>query len=261
MSDFHQSGPVTSLPRLVGGSLEHLETAILKYSGRFPITLVIPMIPSEMDRPALGRILDELCKVPYLDTLLISLNRASPEDYARAMKYFERFPGRLVVLWSESPAVQAVMAHIQSAGLNVGTPGKGRACWLAVGYLLAEGRTECIAFQDADVLNYDREMLARLVLPAVDPTVDFDFVKGYYARVSDRMNGRLTRLLLTPLLVALRRLVGEHPYLTYLGSFRYALSGEFAIQSDLAFRMRLPSDWGLEVVTLFDVKSGNSGGS
>ena len=110
-------------------------------------------------------------------------------------------------------------------------PGKGRACWLAIGYVLAEERAAYIAFQDADVVNFSRAMLARLVLPAVEPTVDFDFVKAYYARVSDRLHGRVTRLLLTPLLAAFTRLIGQDPYIRYLSSFRYALSGEFAVKS------------------------------
>jgi glucosyl-3-phosphoglycerate synthase len=83
--------------------------------------------------------------------------------------------------------------------------------------------------------------------------VDFDFVKGYYARVSDRLHGRLTRLMLAPLLTAFTRLIGADPYIRYLSSFRYALSGEFAVKCDLAQRMRLASDWGLEIVTLFEV--------
>src|SRR3972149_2368698 len=95
-------------------------------------------------------------------------------------------------------------------------------------------------------------MLARLVLPAVDPTMDFDFVKGYYARISDRLNGRVTRLLLAPLLTAFTRLIGADPYIRYLSSFRSALSGEIAVKCDLAERMRLPCDWGLEIVTLFE---------
>jgi len=124
--------------------------------------------------------------------------------------------------------------------------------WLAIGYLSASDHVEYMAFQDADVVNYHREMLARLVLPAVDPTVDFHFVKGYYARVSDRLHGRVTLLLLTPLPTAFVRLMGENPYISYLSSFRYALSGEFAVQRDLAVRMRLPSDWGLEIVSLLE---------
>jgi glucosyl-3-phosphoglycerate synthase len=158
----------------------------------------------------------------------------------------------VVLLWSEAPALQKLLADMEASGLEVGVPGKGRACWLAIGYVLAEGKSRYMAFQDADVVNFRREMLARLVLPALDPTVDFDFVKGYYARVSDRLHGRATRLLLAPLLAAFRRIIGEHPYVSYLSSFRYALSGEFAVQSDLALRMRLACDWGLEIVTLFE---------
>lgn len=252
MSDFHQSGVVTTLPRLHERPIEELEGAIRALIPKFPVSLVIPMIPAEMDRPALSSILDELCAVDYLDTLVISLNRANPEDYERCLQFFARYPRRQVVLWSESQAVQGFLAEMVKEGLNVGSPGKGRACWLAMGLLLAEERADYFAFFDADVVNFRREMLARLVLPALDPIVDFDFVKAYYARFSDRLHGRVTRLYVAPLLSAFRRLIGADPYIRYLASFRYPLSGEFAVQRDLASRMRLPSDWGLEIVSLFE---------
>lgn len=252
MSDFHQFGPVTAIPLLAARDADEMERRLEVLAARFPVSLVIPLVPSEMDRPALAGILDELCRVGFLDSLVLSLNHASFDDYHRALAYFERYPGRKVVLWSEAPAVEAFVEEMAAAGLHTGDPGKGRACWLAIGYVLAEERASYIAFQDADVVNFNRSMLARLVLPAVEPTVDYDFVKAYYARVSDRLHGRVTRLLLTPLLAAFTRLIGQDPYIRYLSSFRYALSGEFAIKSDLAERMRLPCDWGLEIVTLFE---------
>jgi glucosyl-3-phosphoglycerate synthase len=205
-----------------------------------------------MNRPALAQILHELGQIQYLDSLVVSLNRATLDDYARTVDYFRTYPGRLVIVWSESPAIQRFFEQLEEVGLVIGTPGKGRACWLAMGYLLAEERADYIAFQDADVANFKREMLARLILPALDPIVDFDFVKAYYARVSDRLHGRVTRLFVAPLLAAFTRLIGQDPYIRYLSSFRYPLSGEFAVQRDLASRMRLPSDWGLEIVTLFE---------
>jgi glucosyl-3-phosphoglycerate synthase len=252
MSDFHQSGPVTALPRLVSRPIEDIEASIRLLVPRFPVALIVPMLPSEMDRPALSGILAELRRVDYLDTLVVSLNKASADDYARTLRYFEDYPGRKIVLWNESPHVVELLQKLEGAGLYMGESGKGRACWLALGYVLAEERVEYVAFQDADVVNFSREMLARLVLPAIDPTVDFDFVKSYYARVSDRLHGRVTRLLLSPLLTAFTRLIGSDPYIRYLASFRYALSGEFAVKCDLAQRMRLPCDWGLEIVTLFE---------
>lgn len=252
MSDFHQFGPVTAIPRLVSRDPEEMEHRLEELAQRFPVSLVIPMIPSEMDRPALARILDELCAIKWVDTLVVSLNRATLEDYRRALEYFDRYPRRKAVLWSESPAVEAFIGDMAAAGLYTGEPGKGRACWLAIGLILAEDRTQYIAFQDADVVNYTRWMLGRLVLPAIEPTVDFDFVKAYYGRVSDRLHGRVTRLLLTPVLGAFTRLIGQDPYIRYLSSFRYALSGEFTIKRDLAEQVRLPCDWGLEIVTLFE---------
>ncbi len=252
MSDFHQPGLVTALPRLGERPVEELEAQIRAVTPKFPVALVLPVIPSEMDRPALAGILDELCRVDYLDSLVVSLNRATPEDYERAVRYFEPYPGRRVILWSRAPAILEFLRQVEQAGLNMGTPGKGRACWLAMGFLLAEERADYMAFLDADILNFRREMLARLVLPTVDPIVDYHFVKGYYARYSDRLHGRVTRLFVSPLLRALRRLVGPDPYIRYLAAFRYPLAGEFAVQRDLASRLRLPSDWGLEIVTLFE---------
>jgi glucosyl-3-phosphoglycerate synthase len=252
MSDFHQSGPVTALPRLVARPVEELEADISTLSAKFPVSLVVPMIPDEMARPALRHIVDELCRVTYLHSVVVSLNKATREDYEQARQFFAAYPGRLVILWSEAPAIRQFFGHLDEVGLFVGTPGKGRACWLAMGYLLAEEKADYFAFQDADVVNFSREMLARLVLPALDPIADFDFVKAYYARVTDRLHGRVTRLFVSPLLAAFTRLIGQDPYIRYLSSFRYPLSGEFAVQRDLASRMRLPSDWGLEIVSLFE---------
>lgn len=252
MSDFHQIGPVTALPRLLARPVEDLEAHIIALSGKFPVSLVIPMIPSELDRPALSGILAELSKVEYLHSLVISLNKATSRDYERTLRFFAPFPGSLVVVWNEAPAVRRFLGSLEKAGLFVGSPGKGRACWLAMGYLLAEEKVDYMAFIDADIVNFSREMLARLILPALDPIVDFDFVKAYYGRFTDRLHGRVTRLYMSPLLAAFTRLIGQDPYIRYLSSFRYALAGEFAVQRDLASRMRLPSDWGLEVVTLFE---------
>ena len=96
-------------------------------------------------------------------------------------------------------------------------------------------------------------MLARLFYPVASPHIDYAFCKGYYARVTDRMHGRVTRLFVTPLVRSLIKLFGYLPFLVYLDSFRYALAGEFSMISDLARINRIPGDWGLEVETLAEV--------
>jgi glucosyl-3-phosphoglycerate synthase len=71
--------------------------------------------------------------------------------------------------------------------------------------------------------------------------------------VTDKMNGRVTRLLVTPLVRSLQQLTGTHGFLTFLDSFRYPLAGEFSMSTELARINRIPSDWGLEVGSLAEV--------
>ena len=253
MSDFHQFGPVTAIPLLVARDTDEMERRIGVAVGALP---GVARDPARAVRDGAARARrDPRRAVPGG---LPRLARALAQP-----RFLRRLPSRARVLRALPGAQGGALERVAGGrerswrrwprrGCTPASPGKGRACWLAIGQVLAEERAAYIAFQDADVVNFSRAMLARLVLPAVEPTVDFDFVKAYYARVSDRLHGRVTRLLLTPLLAAFTRLIGQDPYIRYLSSFRYALSGEFAIKSDLAERMRLPCDWGLEIVTLFE---------
>jgi glucosyl-3-phosphoglycerate synthase len=118
---------------------------------------------------------------------------------------------------------------------------------------LADPRIKAFVLHDCDIVDYDRGLLARLCLPMAHPSLDFEFCKAYYARCTDRMHGRVVRLLMVPLLRALISMLGPDRFLVYLDSFRYPLSGEFAVTSTLARSNRIPSDWGLEVGTLAEV--------
>jgi glucosyl-3-phosphoglycerate synthase len=112
---------------------------------------------------------------------------------------------------------------------------------------------DIIALHDCDIRNYDKDLLARLCYPVANPNLGFEFCKGFYARVSNKLHGRVTRLFFTPLVRALQTLMPLAPFLRYLDSFRYPLSGEFAMRADLARVNRMPSDWGLEVGMLAEV--------
>jgi len=125
---------------------------------------------------------------------------------------------------------------------------------LSSGFVLADARCKIIALHDCDIVTYDRELLARLVFPLASPHMDYEFCKGFYARVSDRLYGRVTRLLVTPLIRALQHvLYRESQLLGFLDSFRYPLSGEFSMVADLARINRIPADWGLEMGVLCEV--------
>jgi glucosyl-3-phosphoglycerate synthase len=108
-----------------------------------------------------------------------------------------------------------------------------------------------MAIHDCDILTYDKELLARLVYPVVNPTFPYQVAKGYYPRIGGGgLNGRVTRLLVSPLLIALKRVIGDRDYIDYLRSFRYPLSGEFAMRTAILPDLRIPSDWGLEIGVL-----------
>jgi glucosyl-3-phosphoglycerate synthase len=134
------------------------------------------------------------------------------------------------VLWIESSRTQALLREMEERGLSVGQDGKGRSAWLCYGYLLARGQCDVIALHDCDILSCRRDLLARLVYPVANPRLGFDFCKRYYSRVTERLHGRATWLLVTPLIRALERLVGtDRPFLAFMDSFRYSLAGEFAM--------------------------------
>ena len=128
-----------------------------------------------------------------------------------------------------------------------------------MGYALATAKADAIALHDCDILTYDRSLLARLVYPVANPLFNYEFCKGYYPRVADnKINGRVCRLLVTPMIRAMKRVVGDSQYLAYLDSYRYILAGEFAFRRELLNDLRIPSDWGLEIGVVSEVYRSNN---
>ncbi len=253
MSDFHQTGCVTTLHKLNRDGLDRLESELCDFSGQRRIGLVLPALYSEFERPAMARIVDELSRVDYLNHIVVALGRASRTEFLKAREFLSGLPCPVTLIWVDSPRIQSLFRLLEDHGLPAGEDGKGRSCWLSYGYLLGTGECDVIALHDCDILNYDRSFLARLCYPVVNPNLDFEFSKGYYARVSDRMHGRVTRLFMTPLIRALEDMAPGTPLLRFLDSFRYCLAGEFAMKANLARVNRIPGDWGLEVGVLAEV--------
>ncbi len=258
MADFHQTGVITSLHRLGEPDLDRLEQELVQYSEERPIALVLPSLHSEIHGPALKRIVEELSRVPYLTQCVLSLSGAADFDQFQEMR--ELFDGvrcldggRATVIWNQGPRVQALFARLRDEGLDPGEDGKGRANWIAYGYVLGTHRARVVATHDCDILDYRRDLLARLVFPTANPNMSYEFAKGYYSRVSDRMHGRVTRLFMTPLIRAMKSVLGPVPLLDYLESFRYPLAGECSMTTELVRANRIPADWGLEVGVLAEV--------
>ncbi|MEZ5351676.1 MAG: hypothetical protein R2762_03505 [Bryobacteraceae bacterium] len=253
MADFYQTGVVTTLHRLSSGSLDRLEAELGHFAQALPIGLVLPALYSEFETPAMAGIVKQLEDVPYIRENVVALGRCTGPQFDRARAFFQNFKQPVTFLWMDGPRVQDLFSLLQSRGLSAGPDGKGRSCWLAYGYLLARNECEVIALHDCDIINYDRQLLARLCYPVANPNLSFEFCKGYYARVTSRMHGRVTRLFVTPVVRALESLAPGLPFLRFLDSFRYPLAGEFAMRANLARVNRIPGDWGLEVGVLAEV--------
>lgn len=253
MADFHQTGVISTLHRLGRVNLNRLETELEAFSHQMPIALVLPSLYSELNGPALRGIVKELQGVRYLNEIIVALGHAKREEFHHARQFFKDFYCDLKILWIDGDRIQKLLSLLIRNDLDIGTEGKGRAAWLAYGYILARRRSKVIVLHDCDILTYSREFLARLCYPVVNPNMGYEFCKGYYPRVTDRLHGRVTRLFFTPLIRTLQAMIGYHPFLVYMDSFRYPLAGEFSMLADLARVNRIPGDWGLEIGVLSEI--------
>ena len=259
MGDFYQNGVITTLHHFAQRPLEEMEAELLEFSSTRPMALVLPCLYSELEGPAMDNIVAELGKVAYLSKIVIGLDRATEEQYRKARDFFSVLPQEHVVLWNDGPRLRSLDSNLKELGLEPNQMGKGRNVWYCFGYLMADNSVEAIALHDCDIVTYSRDLLARLIYPVANPGFNYEFCKGFYARVANgTINGRVCRLLVTPLLRALRMIIGPHEYIDFLDSFRYALAGEFSMRMDVLRDIRIPSDWGLEIGVLSEMKRNHS---
>lgn len=254
MADFYQNGIVTTLHNLSHRPLSEMEDELRGFSRIRPMSLILPSLFSELEGEALPNIVKELDGADYLSEIVIGLDRADQTQYECALKFFGKLPQHHRVLWNDGPRLQALDAELKALGLAPKELGKGRNVWYCMGYTLASDRTESVALHDCDIVTYNRELLARLIYPVANPRFNYEFCKGFYARVAEgKINGRVCRLLVTPLLRALKKIFGELEYLQYMDSYRYSLAGEFSFRKDVLNDIRIPSDWGLEIGVLSEM--------
>ena len=253
MADFYQNGVVATLQKLKERPVEELERELQKISERRKMVLLLPALVTEFDGPAMPAIIEELKGVNYLHRIVLSLDRATKPQFTKIKKTMSVLPTEVRIVWHDGPRMQAMLQELRASDFQLDRPGKGRSVWMTLGYILSNREVYATALHDCDILNYRRELLARLIYPVVHPAVDFEFSKGYYARATDKLYGRATRLFYAPMIQTLKRILGHNTFISYLDNFRYALSGEFAFVSSLARGIRISPTWGLEVSMLSDV--------
>ena len=254
MTDFFQNGIITTLHNLCDRPLADLHEDLLRFAQERPMALILPCLYSELEHPALGDIVAKLAEVPYLSDIVIGLDRADAAQYQHALEYFSVLPQRHHVLWNDGPRLQAVNGRLGAMGLAPLERGKGSNVWYCMGYVQSLSNVGAVALHDCDIRTYDASLLARLLYPVANPGFSYQFCKGYYARVTDtKLNGRVSRLLVSPLIRAMKKLAPQEPYLDYLDSYRYPLAGEFAMRTEVLNDLRIPSDWALEIGMLSEM--------
>ena len=255
MSDFQQNGHVTTFHNFRSKKYDEIKSELIEFSKLRPMQLILPSLYSEFLGVAFPEIIKKLKHANFLNQITVGLDNANKTQFLRAKRLLEKIPVRVRVIWHDGPNMKSISNLLRENGLDSSVPGKGRNVWYCMGYVYGLKNCEAVALHDCDILTYDLEMLSRLLYPIANPAYNFYFCKGYYSRIANnKMNGRVGRLLVSPLIDALRIMSKDNSgFLDFIKSFRYPLSGEFSFRRRLIRDIRIPFDWGLEIGMLSEV--------
>ena len=255
MGDFSQNGIVSTLHDFGTKSTSEIEKDLLNFSKERKMELILPCLYSELEGSALPNIVDQISKTKYLNHVIIGLDKASESQAKKAWKFFKKINVPFTILWNDGPKLKKLDSELKKKNLAPNQMGKGRNVWYCIGMCIARDTARSVALHDCDIKTYDRRMLAKLFYPVVNPLFNFEFCKGYYPRIANnKMNGRVARLLVGPLLTALEKTIGQSDYLNFMKSFKYPLAGEFSFRRNVLPELRISSDWGIEVGILSEMQ-------
>ena len=204
MGDFSQNGIVSTLHDFGTKSTTEIEKDLLSFSKERKLELILPCLYSELEGSALPNIVDQISKTKYLNHVIIGLDKASESQAKKAWKFFKKINVPFTILWNDGPKLKKLDSELKKKNLAPNQMGKGRNVWYCIGMCIARDTARSVALHDCDIKTYDRRMLAKLFYPVVNPLFNFEFCKGYYPRIANnKMNGRVARLLVGPLLTCL----------------------------------------------------------
>ena len=255
MGDFSQNGLVSTLHDFGTKSTTEIEKDLLSFSKERKMELILPCLYSELEGSALPNIVEQISKTKYLNHVIIGLDKASESQARKAWKFFKKINVPFTILWNDGPKLKKLDTELKKKNLAPNEMGKGRNVWYCIGMCIARDTARSVALHDCDIKTYDRRMLAKLFYPVVNPLFNFEFCKGYYPRIANnKMNGRVARLLVGPLLTALEKTIGKSDYINFMKSFKYPLAGEFSFRRNVLPELRISSDWGIEVGILSEMQ-------
>ncbi|HEC87157.1 MAG TPA: glucosyl-3-phosphoglycerate synthase, partial [Thermoplasmatales archaeon] len=199
---------------------KRLEREIKEYSEDRPLSVIVPMLYDDLKRESADRIIEKLNHCTYINEIIVALAAKNEKEYRETVRAFSRIDIPHLILWCNGPSIRDVLMELKNEKLDIlKYKGKGRDVWIALG--IATIRSHAIALHDADIITYDEYLPAKLLYPLIEPSLDYSFNKGYYARIGNNtLYGRVTRLFVQPLIEALIEKLGyEVGFLSYLRSF------------------------------------------
>ncbi|HHO77009.1 MAG TPA: hypothetical protein ENN05_11385 [Deltaproteobacteria bacterium] len=224
--------------------------------------LIIPLLASEFtdpdNRPVFENIVSQLSEISYLSQIIFGLDRASTDEACELATILNKYKVQnYLIQHNDGPGFTSIYQALSDAGFGLEEPGKGRNMFMSFGIALAMG-AQTIGLVDADIRTFSSAQLNRLFYPV--QVLGYQFSKAYYARIKDQQfYGRVKRLLLDPLLIALKRKFTDTQeekvlrLVDFLLTFNYQLSGEVIFDGELLRRMQFATNWGVEIFTLIEV--------
>ena len=137
MPDFHQNGVIATLHNFNTKSIEEIEKELLSFSKISPMTLILPSLYSELEKPALTYIVNTLKKVKYIKNIVIGLDQASKQEFNKAKKFFSILPQNTYILWNDGPKLKKIHQELSRMNLSPIEKGKGRNIWYCMGFVIS----------------------------------------------------------------------------------------------------------------------------
>jgi glucosyl-3-phosphoglycerate synthase len=262
MSNFAQKhSRITNFYLFTGGNPE-MKNELLQHSKWKKAVLIVPLLATEFtdpdNRPVFHNILQELRDATYLSRIIFGLDKATEDEVrelSALLKHFEL--KNSLIQHNDGEGFSEIYNKLSNAGFRMDVPGKGRNMFLSFGIAIALG-AQSVGLIDADIRSFKCDQLNRLYYPV--QALSYQFSKAFYARLKDRqMYGRVKRLLLVPLLLALKRKFTDTKeekvlrLIDFLLNFNYPLSGEVVFDTHLLKQMHFAMNWGVEIFTLIEV--------
>lgn len=214
------------------------------------IVVIIPCQVYHLENKSIFNILNKLKFIKYVTEIVVVINGNPSPDMDLVMSLKTIDPKITILLESNK---NTIIIKDELRFQNTILAGKGFAIWLGYMYILQKYTSKSfIVTIDSDIQSFTSSFLLKLLYPLVQFNAEIN--KGYYVRYSKaKFDGRLTRFLVFPLLQAMNKQINNNELIDFLLEFRYPLSGEVAISSNLLSRFCLRHSWSYDISLLVQV--------